>query len=450
MSRLIIATLAILLALASSSNASPAADKAELRKHYQAFLDRGRTPKELIDFTLEGSAWRRIDPAVDSVPKVRAGDRLVFLNQGRTALYVVVGRSSLARAGAHIIASHIDTPSPRLLLGKLSKSNQALLPAGAHGGIKGAHWLRRPLAIVGQVIKKDGTSVRVTLGSEDDFAFYIEERSKKDYQVIASSTPTDKSKMGPTESFVGTLQKRYGLSADDLRSSELYLVPKMPSRTVGVDGMMVGSHGQDDRANSFLAWRAIENLKGTPEVTAITWLVDREESGSRGRSGARSHFLELVYSFLLRSQEGKVSEALLMRSLAASQALSADTPACVNPNWPEVHEPKHGPLLGRGPAMFPGTGRRGKQGGSQAHAELVAQVLSVFRSAKVPVQTAELGRVDEGGGGTVAKFLAHRGIDTVDLGVCVIAMHSPFEVSSVQDLWWGVRGFGAWFSSRPR
>jgi aspartyl aminopeptidase len=321
------------------------------------------------------------------------------------------------------------------------------LPAGAHGGIKGAHWLRRPLAIVGQVIKTDGAAVRVSLGAKDDFAFYIEERDKGKYQVIASSTPTDKTKKATSGSFVGLLQERYGLSADDLRTSELYLVPKMPSRAVGVESMMVGSHGQDDRANSYVAWRAIEGFKGTPKHTAITWLVDREESGSRGRSGARSHYLELVYSYLLRAQEGKVSEAMLMRSLAASQALSADTPACVNPNWPEVHEPKHGPLLGRGPAMFPGTGRRGKVGGSQAHAELIAQVFSVFRKAKVPVQTAELGRVDEGGGGTVAKYLAHRGIDTVDLGVCVIAMHSPFEISSVQDLWWALRGFGAWFSS---
>lgn len=430
-----LSAIALLLLLMGSSEAAPFRNKAEMRVDYQAFLDRGRTPRELIDFTLEQSRWRRIDPAVDKVQKVKAGDRLVFVNQGRTALYVIIGKDPLVSAGARLIVSHIDTPSPRLLLGKLSKDNQAILPAGAHGGIKGAHWFRRPLAIVGQVIKKDGSPVRVILGNRDDFAFYIEEREKGKYKVIASS--------GSGESFVSLLQKRYGLSADDLRSSELYLVPKMPSRAVGMESLMVGSHGQDDRSNSYLAWRALDNLK-VPGRTAITWLVDREESGSRGRSGARSQYLELVYSYLLRAQEGQVSEAMLMRSLAASQALSADTPACVNPNWPEVHESKHGPLLGRGPAMFPGTGRRGKQGGSQAHAELVGEVLSIFRKARVPVQTAELGRVDEGGGGTVAKYLAERGIDSVDLGVCVIAMHSPFEVASVQDLWWAWIGFQAW------
>jgi aspartyl aminopeptidase len=437
----LITTLALSLLLVGSAKAAPFKNKSELRKDYQAFLDRGRTPAETIDFTLEESSWRRIDPAVDKVQKVKAGERLVFVNQGRTALYVVVGKEALASVGARLIAAHIDTPSPRLLLGKLGKDSQAILPAGAHGGIKGAHWFRRPLAVVGQVIKSDGSALRVTLGMSDDFAFYIEERDKGQYKVLASSGPGK----GKSETFVGILQKRYGLGPDDLRSSELYLVPKMPSRAIGMESLMVGSHGQDDRSNSYLAWRAIDNVK-VPQRTAITWLVDREESGSRGRSGARSHYLELVYSYLLRAQEGKVSEAMLMRALASSQALSADTPACVNPNWPEVHESKHGPLLGRGPAMFPGTGRGGKRGGSQAHAELVAEVLSVFRKARVPVQTAELGRVDEGGGGTVAKYLGHRGIDTVDLGVCVIAMHSPFEVSSVQDLWWALRGFGAWLS----
>lgn len=151
-----------------------------------------------------------------------------------------------------------------------------------------------------------------------------------------------------------------------------------------------------------------------------------------------------MYSYILRAQGGTVSEARLHRAFAASDALSADTPACVNPNWPEVHESKHGPILGRGPAMFPSTGRGGKHGGSQANAEIIAKVLAVFAKAKVPVQTAELGRVDEGGGGTIAKDLAHRGIDTVDLGVCVVAMHSPFEISSVQDLWVTLRGFRYW------
>lgn len=440
-------TLALLLALSVSAPAlaGPAKDKPELRDQYLRFLNQGRTPGETVAYTLANSKWRVIDPNREPVEKLKAGERVVFVNQGRTALFVIIGKKPLATAGAHMIASHIDTPSPRLLLGSLKSGNQAVLPAGAHGGIKGAHWMGRPLTMVGTVTKADGTQVRVELGGgTDDFSFFIEKREKRDYKVIASSMPTGKT--GKADGFVEVLAKRYDLNADDLQTSELYLVPKMTARAVGVEAMLVGSHGQDDRSNSFVAWRAISELTGTPERTAITWLVDREESGSRGRGGARSHFLELVYGYLLRAQGDKsVSEAELMRALARTEALSADTPACVNPNWPEVHEAKHGPLLGRGPAMFPGTGRGGKRGGSQAHAELVAKALGAFRQAKAPVQTAELGRVDEGGGGTVAKYLEHRGIDAVDIGVCVVGMHSPFEISAIQDFWWARSGFQAWF-----
>ncbi len=438
--------LAALAVSPPSGKAAPKSKMQRLRVDYQRFLDKARTAREAITYTLKNSKWRVIDPSAGKVLKLKAGERVVFVNQGRTALYVVVGKEPLERAGANIIASHIDTPSPRLFLGNLTKGGQNVLVAGAHGGIKGAHWLRRPLVIVGQVIKADGSALDIQLGENDDFAFFIETRGKGNYQVrVGSVAAKDNSDVWP--SFVNVLNSRYGINADDLRSSELYLVPKGRARSVGVESMMVGAHGQDDRANSYLAWRSVSELVGTPRRTAIAWLVDREETGSRGRSGARSRFLELVYSYLLRSQGGTVSEARLHRAFAASQALSADTPACVNPNWPEVHESKHGPLLGRGPAIFPGTGRRGKVGGSQANAELIAKVLRIFAKAKVPVQTAELGRVDEGGGGTIAKDLAHRGIDTVDLGVCVIAMHSPFEISSVKDLWWTLRGFGAWLKN---
>ncbi len=434
--------MALVLSLCGLARAQTA-DK--LREPYLQYLAEARTPSELLRYTLKGSKWRVIDANRDSPAKLNPGDHVVFVNEGRTALFVVIGKKPLVSAGARMVASHIDTPSPRLLLGKLTEGNQSVVLAGAHGGIKGAHWMGRPLSLVGMVVRSDGSRVDVELGaSADDFSFFIEKREGGDYKVITGSMPTgEKNGAG---GFVDTLAKRYQLNADDLQTSELYLVPKMPARIVGVEAMMIGAHGQDDRSNSFIAWRAISELPGTPERTAITWLVDREESGSRGRGGARSHFLELVYSYIIRSQgDTSVSEAELMRALAKTEALSADTPACVNPNWTEVHEAKHAPLLGRGPAMFPGTGKRGKIGGSQAHAELVAKALAAFRKAKAPVQTAELGRVDEGGGGTVAKFLEHRGIDAVDIGVCVVGMHSPFEISSLQDFLWAHKGFQQWF-----
>jgi aspartyl aminopeptidase len=442
-------TLGLLTSAAAAQPAKAPRNKRELGEEYRHFLTRGRTPKELIEFALAHSQYRRIDPAEGKVEKVHPGDRLVFVNQDRTALFVVVGKEPLAQVGAHLVASHIDTPSPRLLLAGLSQSGQLTLSAGAHGGIKGAHWMRRPLSIFGQVVTREGKAVEVELGSagSDDFSFYIESRADGQYKVIASSSPNQGATAGPGRSFVGLLHQRYGLRARDLESSELYLVPKLGARYVGFDKKLIGSHGQDDRANSYAAWRSITNLRGTPRRTSMAWLVDREESGSFGRTGARSHFLELVYAYLLRAQGGAVGEDDLLRALAKSDAISADTPACVNPNWPEVHEAKHGPLLGRGPALFPFTGHGGKVGGSQAHPELIRRVMNIFSKAHAPLQPAELGRVDEGGGGTVAQYLGDRGIDVVDIGVCVVGMHSPFELSAVDDFWWTVRGLVAWFES---
>jgi aspartyl aminopeptidase len=178
----------------------------------------------------------------------------------------------------------------------------------------------------------------------------------------------------------------------------------------------------------------------------VVWLLDREEVGSGGPTGANSRFLELVFAWLLRAEGGPASEAALHRALAATVALSADTPACLEANWPEVHEMSAAPRLGNGPAMFPFTGRRGKDGGSAARAELIGSVLSSFRRAGARVQTGELGGVEVGGGGTIAREFAARGIDVVDIGVCVASLHSPMELTAKADLWAAYRGFRAWLA----
>jgi aspartyl aminopeptidase len=441
-----IAALIILLIASSSASAQSASSTLELGRDYREFLNDGRTPSRLLRHTLRKSRWKVVDPARDEVVKTRPGDRLVFINQDRTAVFVVVGRESILKSGARLIASHIDTPSPRLALGALTRDNQTRITAKHHGGAKKHHWKSRPLAIVGEVVTKSGERKDVELGlAGDDYAFFIESDGDG-YKVITSSTPTKREKGGKdTGHFVGVLHERYGIDAEDLLSAELYVVPRMGARFAGLDYAMVGGHGQDDRVNSFAAWRAISSLKGAPQQTAMAWLLDREEVGSTGRSGAQSKFLELVYGYLLRAQSSSTSDASLWRALGASEAVSADTPACVNPNWPEVHEIKNAPILGRGLALFPMTGHGGKVGGSSAHAEIIGRLRRRMRA--VPLQTAELGRVDEGGGGTVAKYLAHRGIDTVDIGVCVVGMHSPHELASLQDIKWAIQGFAAWYTA---
>jgi aspartyl aminopeptidase len=243
---------------------------------------------------------------------------------------------------------------------------------------------------------------------------------------------------------VRELHRRYGLTAADLEASELYLVPKARAREVGLDRAMIGAHGQDDRSNSWAAWRAIRDLDAAPARSAMVWLVDREEIGSSNTTGAKSRFLELVTAWLLRAEGAAASELGLERAFARSSSLSADSPAAIDPNWPDVHEVKNAPVLGGGPALFPFTGRGGKSGGSSASAEQMAEVAALFERAKVPLQYGELGRVDEGGGGTIASVIARRGIETVDVGIAVVAMHSPLEVTAIEDLWSTYRGFRAW------
>jgi len=432
-------------AMGGSPAAVPAPTDAEgLAAQYRAFLDDGRTAARAVRHAAAGSpGFRRVDPLTDE-PRAAPGDRLLFVDRGHTAVFVAVGKQKLVSHGARLIASHVDTPAPRLDTSHLTRDSQAHLIAHHYGGIKAYHWLHRPLAAVGQVAVRGGRVIDVDLA---DVFFWSEELTPDgDLAVTASSTPTEDGPAGPAVTFVAELHRRYGLTAPDLAAAELYLVPRDSAREVGLDRSLIGAHGQDDRANSFLAWRAALDLTAPPEHTAVVWLLDREEVGSGGPTGANSRFLELVFAWLLRAEGGPASEAALHRALAATVALSADTPACLEANWPEVHEMSAAPRLGNGPAMFPFTGRRGKDGGSAARAELIGSVLSSFRRAGARVQTGELGGVEVGGGGTIAREFAARGIDVVDIGVCVASLHSPMELTAKADLWAAYRGFRAWLA----
>jgi aspartyl aminopeptidase len=433
----------LLLALATSAHAAPLSSPEQMTDEYRAFLDRGRTPSRVVAGVVKHGGFEVIDPFATAQRRVKAGDRLLFVNQDRTAILVVVGSGPLARVGARLIGAHIDTPSPRLSITSVDRRGQARLSARAYGGMRRHHWGHTPVAVVGRVARAGGGEVDVALGLDDDFAFQVDARGDEDLVLTTAVTPGD---ADDARTLMKLLHERYQLTARDLAASELYLVPRARARLVGVDRALIGAHGQDDRANSYAAWRAIADLDGAPARTAMVWLVDREEAGSSGRSGARSRFLEMVIAWLLRAQGSAATEAILHRTLGASVMLSADTPACINPNWPEVQEAKNAPVLGRGPALFPFTGRGGKSGGSAAGAPLIASIRRSFDRAGAPLQFGELGKVDEGGGGTIAKYLAERGVDVVDVGVCVISMHSPMELSAVDDLWSAYRGFKHWLA----
>lgn len=457
---------------APSALAAPLQSADALSVDYRAWLDHGRTPSRLVDFVRARSpGWKVIDPLAAEPTPVLPGDRLMFVGRDRSVLLVVVGKDSIARAGARMVAAHIDTPSPRLSLVTVDRRGQLQVKAYRHGGMRGHHWLHTPLALVGRVAprgKQTGAApaeIDVTVGLDDDFALYATEHDRHSGALIVTTgsiPPADPAKArnpatvpatpaatppatGPL-TLMDLLHQRYGLTAADLQAAELYLVPRQPAREVGVDRALIGAHGQDDRANSYLAWRAMIDTDATPATTAMAWLVDREELGSYHAAGATSRMLEMAYAYLLRAQASPATETVLARAFERTLALSADTPAGVNPNWPEVHDAKNAPVLGKGPALFPYTGHGGKEGGSAASAELVARVAAMFDRAGVPVQYGLLGRVDEGGGGTVAKYLAARGISVVDVGVPAVSLHSPLELTAKDDLFATYLGFRAFYA----
>lgn len=454
MSGLLPAVAALLAALAACPGAPPRGATGagptaltgleELARDYRNFLDRARTPSHAVAHILSRGGWQLVDPAEPPEGRLAPGARLAFVDRHRSAILVVVGRRPLTEAGFRMIGAHIDAPAPRLLTAGISRESQRRLETYRYGGTKTFHWAHRPLAIVGSVPRPGGGEQRVELGLDDEFAFWGEQHGSGTLYLTTGSTPG-----GAGDDFrhlVSELHRRYRVTAADLAAAELYAVPAARAREVGLDRRMIGAHGQDDRSNSYVGWRALSDLDGVPPRAAMTWLVDREEIGSTGSTGARSRFLELVIGYLIRAEGKRVTEARMHRVFSAGEVLSSDTPACVNPNWDEVHELSNAPFAGKGPALFPYTGGGGKQGGSAASAELIARVRATFAAAGAPLQFGLLGHVEAGGGGTIAKYLAHRGLEVVDLGVCVVSMHSPLELVAKDDLWSMYLGLKQFFS----
>ena len=415
----------------------------------------GRLRDEGRSLVLISHKLEEITRTCDRVTVLRAGEtvatREVADLDARGLARLMVGDEPLEKGGARLVCGHIDTPGPKLVAEAVVDSDgHAQLVAHLYGGARKHHWPGIPLGLVGRVARvgsaeSEAVALRLGFEGEDDFSFFVTEATDDKVVAIAASTKTKKGT--PTLTFVRYLNERYGITAADLEAAELYLVPAWPAREVGVDRALIGAHGQDDRANSYAAWRALIDVGAAdqpPKHTAIAWLVDREEVGSTGRTGARSRFLELAYAWLLRAEGARADERTLLRAFAASSALSTDTPASLNPNFPEPHIERLAAHLGEGPVMFPYAGRNGKQGSHTARAEIIREALDVFEAAGVPMQTAELGKVDVGGGGTISKYMAERGMDVLDIGISIVAMHSPMELTAKQDIWWGYLGFKAW------
>jgi aspartyl aminopeptidase len=386
--------------------------------------------------------------------------------QDRCVAMAVMGKTDLI-AGASIIASHIDSPRLDLKQNPLYEDlNMGFLKTHYYGGIRKYHWLAVPLALHGIIITDNNKTIEINIGeSPDDPVFTVtdllphlagkSQGDKKISQVfegeklnlLAGSIPlgSDEEKESFKLGVLNLLYEKYGIKEEDFISAEIEAVPAQNARDIGFDRSMIGSYGQDDRICAYTSLKAILNTQD-PNKTAIALFFDKEEIGSEGSSGAKSNFLEDFMSDLLFISGQNADNRCLRKSLINSSCLSADVNAAMDPDFKDVHEAMNAAKLGFGICMTKFTGVGGKSGSSDASAEFVGKIRQIFNKNKVVWQTGELGKIDQGGGGTVAKFLAKFGMNVLDCGPAILSMHSPFEVSSKADVYMTYLGYKAFYS----
>ena len=421
---------------------------------YKAFLDAAKTEREACDVAVAMAQAKGFTEYHFGDPLV-AGDRKYFVNRGKSVVVFRIGTRDLETDGMRLIASHIDAPRVDIKQVPLyEEGGMCYLKTHYYGGIKKYQWTTIPLALHGVVILKDGTKVEMKVGEDPkDPVFYIddllphlggEQMAKtggkiiegEQLNVVVGGLPCADAEAGKRIKYtvLDYLNKEYGMNEEDFLSAELSAVPAYPARDVGFDRAFIGAYGHDDRVCAYPALTAVLNEES--EHTVLAMLVDKEEIGIEGTTGMQSK----IYEDLMEEISAAMG-ANFRRVRYASKCLSSDVTAAYDPNFPGVFEKMNAALVSCGTCMSKFTGARGKSGSNDASAEFVGEVRRMFDREGVIWQTAELGRVDAGGGGTVAKFLANLNIDTVDLGVPVISMHAPYELISKADLYSNYKAF---------
>ena len=415
---------------------------------YKAFLDAAKTEREAVNASIE-LAEKAGFTEFQLGKKYNAGDKVYINNRGKAAAFAVIGKQAVEN-GTNITAAHIDSPRLDLKPNPLYEELElALFKTHYYGGIKKYQWTAIPLALHGVFALKDGTIKEVSIGEKDDEPKFVindllphlaQEQSKRtlsegikgeELNVLIGSHPfkSDSGSELVKLNILKLLNEKYGITEADFLSAELELVPAVKACDIGFDRSLIGAYGQDDRVCAYPALTAIIDID-VPEKTAIAVLADKEEVGSMGNTGLESDFLRYVIGDLAKMQGGDATVAI-----RNSKCLSADVNAGTDPTFQDVMERRNASFLNYGVVVTKYTGARGKSGTSDASAEFVASVRNMLDNAGIIWQSGELGRVDLGGGGTVAMFIANMGIDVVDLGVPVLSMHAPFETTSKLDVY---------------
>ena len=429
-------------------------------RDYKSFLDHSKTERECTAHTVA------LAEAAGFIPYERGmalqpGDRVYRVNRKKSVMLAVIGRESLSE-GAQIVACHIDSPRLDLKQNPLYEdSEMALLKTHYYGGIKKYQWTTIPLSLHGVIVKTDGSSVEVNIGEDagdpvfcvTDLLPHLAPQQMKrpateivrgeELNILVGSMPfnNDKESEQVKLNILNILNEKYGMKEEDFLSAELEAVPAFPVRDLGFDRSMIGGYGHDDRVCSYPALRAILD-SGTPEHTAVVILTDKEETGSDGNTGLCSSYLPYFLEDLADCFGAKGRHVM-----HASQCLSADVNAAFDPTFPDVMEQKNCAFLNHGVCVTKFTGARGKSGTSDASAEFVGTIHHLLSKNNVVWQTGELGKVDIGGGGTVAAYIANLDVNTIDVGVPVLSMHAPFEITAKTDIWAAYRAFEAFVNN---
>lgn len=437
---------------------------------YIDFISRCKTERECTDYIVEAAeaaGFKELNTLISQGSKVKAGDKIYSVWMNKSVALFKIGKRPI-NEGMNILGAHIDSPRLDIKQKPLYEDGGfAYLDTHYYGGVKKYQWVTIPLALHGVIVKKDGTTVIVNLGEDDDDpVFFVsdllihlasEQMEKKANKVVEGEAldiiignrplvikgraskageKSDDNKKGKEKvksNILEILKKEYGVEEDDLVSAELEVVPAGKAREAGFDKSMILGYGHDDRVCAYPSLRAILQA-GNVESTACCILVDKEEIGSVGATGMRSRFFENMVAEIM-NLTGNYSELDLRRALAGSCMLSSDVSAGFDPTYASVFEKKNACYLGNGVVFNKYTGSRGKSGSNDANAEYIAYLRNILDKDKVLYQTAELGKVDAGGGGTIAYILALYGMNVIDSGVAVLNMHAPWECISKADLY---------------
>ncbi len=426
---------------------------------YKDYLNKAKTERENVTYVLneiKEKGFKKFDKSATYKP----GDRVYTVNRERGIILAVIGKNGV-KNGVRFSIAHIDAPRLDLKPNPIMETNDfAMFKTHYYGGIKKYQWTAIPLALHGRIVKKDGTYVDVSIGENSDEPCFCvtdllphlarEQMNKKmsqavmgeDLNVMIGSLPfkSDEGSELVKLNILNLLNEKYGIVEEDFVSSDLELVPAMKAQDVGLDRSMIGGYAHDDRSCAYPSFQAILDCK-TPENTAVVVLTDKEEIGSDGNTGMQSRFVEYFISDLADMENCKCGDVL-----SKSKCLSADVNAAYDPTYASSYEVLNSSFINRGVVVEKYTGSGGKYGTSEASAEFTGEIRKLLNDNNIIWQSGELGKVDTGGGGTIAKYIANLNVDVIDIGVPVLSMHAPFEIISKIDLYMTYRAISAFLN----